>query len=112
MGSIQLDLAEDTFPDSQKVYLQAVPDLIMKLSQGLIEAVLLEQPVAEGYLTNVEGLAVLEFEIGEPDGGSAVAVEKGNTELLATINAVLEDLINSGALDIIVSEAILLNSGE
>ena len=112
MGSIQQDLAEETFPLSQKVYLQAVPDLILKLSQGLIEAVLVEQPVAEGYLSNVEGLAILDFEIGEPDGGSAVAVEKGNTELLATINAVLEDLINSGALDTIVSDAIILNSGE
>lgn len=112
MGSIQQDLAEDTFPLAQKVYLQAVPDLILKLSQGLIEAVLVEQPVAEGYLTNIQGLAILDFEIGEPDGGSAVAVQKGNTELLSTINSVLEELISSGALDTIVSDAIILNSGE
>lgn len=112
MGAIQQDLAEEYFPLAQKVYLQAVPDLMLKLSQGLVEAVLLEQPVAEGYLANVDGLQILDLEIGEPDGGSAVAVEKGNTELLATINQVLNDLITSGELDQIVSDMVNLNSGE
>jgi len=110
MGAIQQDLADEYFPTSQKVYLQAVPDLVLKLSQGLVEAVLLEKPVAEGYVANVSGLSILDLTIGEPDGGSAVAVEKGNTELLAVINTVLTSLIESGDLDQIVSDMVILNS--
>ncbi len=112
MGAIQQDLADEYFPTAQKVYLQAVPDLMLKLSEGLVDAVLLEGPVAEGYLTNMDGLAILDFEIGEPDGGSAVAVEKGNAELLAVINTVLQEIIDSGELDQIVSDMVILNSGE
>jgi polar amino acid transport system substrate-binding protein len=110
MGAIQQDLAEENFPLSQKVYLQAVPDLVLKLTQGLVEAVVLEQPVAEGYVTNIEGLSILDLQIGELDGGSAVAVEKGNADLLASINIVLAELISSGKLDQIISDMIILNS--
>ncbi|MBU1144978.1 MAG: transporter substrate-binding domain-containing protein [Firmicutes bacterium] len=109
MGAIQQDLAEEFFIDSQKVYLQTIPDLIMKLSEGLIEALIVEEPVATGYLANVEGLSIASFSIGDPDGGSAVAVQKGNQTLLVTINEVLNGLMTSGKLEEIVSEMILLN---
>lgn len=112
MGAIQQDLAEENFPLAQKVYLQLIPDLILKLQQGLVDAVVMEKPVAEGYLANVEGLQILDLAIGEPDGGSAVAVEEGNAELLATINQVLQDMMDSGEIDTIVSEMVLLNTGE
>lgn len=110
LGSIQADLLADNFPNAQPTILTAIPDLILRLQQGQVDAVIVEGPVAEGYLQNVEGLSIASFAIGEPDGGSAVAVESGNADLLAVINQVLTDLIESGELDNIVNEAILLNT--
>lgn len=112
MGSIQADLADEYFSSSQQTIISSVPDLAMKLSTGQLDGVILESPVANGFIQNMSGLALAPFAIGEPDGGSAVAVEKGNVSLLTTINEVLNSLISSGQLDQIVSEMILLNSGE
>lgn len=112
MGAIQQDLADEYFPDSQKVILQSIPDLMLKLSQGLVDVVITEDAVAAGYVQNLGGLSILDLSIGEPDGGSAVAVQQGDSELLATINAVLEAMIASGQIDQIVLDSVNLNTGE
>lgn len=110
MGSIQQDLANDTFTVAQKSFIQSIPDLVMRLMDGQVNAVIMEKPVADGYVLNQTSLAIAQISIGDPDGGSAVAVEKGNVELLKLINIVLADLIESGKMDQIVADAILLNS--
>lgn len=109
LGAIQQDLTEEYFNLTQKQYIQAIPDLVMRLLDGQIDAIVMEEPVASGYVLNQTGLAIANFTIGDPDGGSAVAVQKGNSELLAIINQVLNDLISSGQLDIIISNATILN---
>lgn len=113
LGTIQQDLVDENFPLAQKQYVQTVPDLIMQLSDGQLNALVVEKPVADGYLANIAGLAIANISIGDPDGGSAVAVQKGNADLLASINAVLSDLQTEGSIDVIVKNAIELNvSGE
>ena len=109
LGSIQQELAE-TFTNAQKQYIQAVPDLVMRLIDGQVDAVIMEKPVADGYIKNQTGLNIAPITIGDPDGGSAVAVKKGDQALLDSINAVITDLINSGKMDEIVNEMILLNA--
>ena len=110
MGSIQQELANDTFTVAQKSFIQSIPDLVMRLMDGQVDAVIMEKPVADGYVLNQSSLAISTIQIGDPDGGSAVAVEKGNVELLKVINAVLTELIDSGKMDEIVADAIILNS--
>ena len=110
MGSIQQELANDTFTVAQKSFIQSIPDLVMRLMDGQVDAVIMEKPVADGYVLNQTSLAISTIQIGDPDGGSAVAVEKGNVELLKVINAVLTELIDSGKMDEIVADAIILNS--
>lgn len=108
LGSIQQELAE-TFTNAQKQYIQTIPDLMMRLSDGQIDAVIVEKPVADGFVFNREGLAISSIMIGDPDGGSAVAVQKGNTELLNVINQVIEELITSNKMNEIVVNMISLN---
>jgi ABC-type amino acid transport substrate-binding protein len=112
MGSIQADLLAEFFPNSQATILAAVPDLALRLQQGQLDGLIVEKPVADGYVINLSGLSIAPFIIGEPDGGSAVAVQKGNQTLLALINQVIADLISSGTLDDIVAQMVILNSGE
>lgn len=110
LGSIQQDLVSDTFISVQTQFIQTIPDLVLNLSNGQLDAVVMEKPVADGYVLNQTGLAIANITIGDPDGGSAVAVQTGDTALLTIINQVLEDLIQSGEMDQIVADAILLNS--
>ncbi len=109
-GSIQQDLAE-TFTLAQKQFVQTIPDLVLRVQEGQIEALILEKPVADGYVSNLEGLMIADIHIGDPDGGSAVAVKKGNEALLTIVNQVIDELILSGQMSKIVEEMILLNSG-
>lgn len=109
LGSIQQDLAE-TFTNAHKQYIQTVPDLVMRLSDGQLHAVVMEKPVADGYVANQSGLAIAPIAIGDPDGGSAVAVKKGDKALLDVVNEVIQELIESGQMDQIVNDMILLNS--
>ncbi len=109
LGAIQQELAETSFPLAQKQYIQQIPDLVIRLRDGQIDALIMEKAVADGYVVNYPELNIATIEIGDPDGGSAVAVQKGDTELLAAINAVLNGLIADGTISEIVAAAIALN---
>ena len=93
IGSIQQTLAETVFKDTQKQFIQSVPDLVLRLSNDQINGVILERPVAEGYVKNIQGLSILDIEIGDKDGGAAVAVKKANQSLLDVINQVLQKAV-------------------
>lgn len=111
LGSIQQTYAEDIFGLAQKQFIQAVPDLVLGLRNNQLSGVIMEKPVAEGFINNLSGLAIANFLIGDPEDGSAVAVKKNNAELLSVINEVLDTLITSGQIDQFVSDFILLNNG-
>ena len=85
------------------------PDLVVRLIDGQLDAVIMEKAVADGYVANHAELGIAPFLIGDPEGGSAVAVQKGDTDLLATVNAVIADLIADGTISTIVAAAIALN---
>lgn len=109
IGSVQQTLVEEHFNKAQTQFIQSVPDLVLRLSNKQLNAVVVERPVAEGYLKNISGLHILDLQIGNPEEGSAAAVQKGNTELLAVINQILESLISSGKMDQIIFDMTELN---
>jgi len=109
LGAIQQELAEATFPIAQRQYIQQIPDLVVRLIDGQLDAVIMEKAVADGYVANHAELGIATFAIGDPEGGSAVAVQKGDADLLATVNAVIADLIANGTISTIVAAAIALN---
>ncbi len=109
LASIQEGLVEDEMPESRLVALGKIPDLVLELQNEKIEALVIELPVANGYVQANPGLAISAIQIGDVDGGSAVAVRKGNEELLASINDTLARLIADGSIDRFVAEANELN---
>jgi polar amino acid transport system substrate-binding protein len=112
LGTIQQDLVEENFPLAQAVIVQNIPDLVLQLQEGQIQGVVMEKPVADGYVAHMSGLIIADIAIGDPDGGSAVAVQKGDSVLLATINAVLAELETEGTIEKIVVEAIQNNGSD
>lgn len=79
-------------------------EAVQALSQGKIDAVVIDGEPAKTFVAQTEGLKMLEESFTEE--AYAIAVKKGNTELLDKINAALKTLKENGTLDEIVANYI------
>ena len=79
-------------------------EAVMALNQGKIDAVIIDREPAKVFVKENEGLKILDeaFTVEE----YAIAVKKGNSELLDKINTALESLKDNGTLDEIVAKYI------
>ena len=77
---------------------------ILALSQGKVDAVIIDNEPARVFVTENEGLIILDEAYADEE--YAIAVRKGNTELLNQINAALAELKADGTLDAIVAKYI------
>ncbi|SFE20813.1 transporter substrate-binding domain-containing protein [Peptostreptococcus sp. D1] len=96
--------------------LTSVPDLVMDLKNGNIDAVVLNDKVASINAGKYDGVKVVES-LALTSGGDeelmAVAVKKGdNKELLAALNEEIKTLKDSGEYDKILANAVDLVSKE
>lgn len=79
-------------------------DAVQALSTGKIDAVIIDNKPAQVFVSENEGLKILETPYAEEH--YAIAVKKDNTELLDAINASIASLKESGKLDEIVAKYI------
>lgn len=79
-------------------------EAVQALSQGKIDAVVIDGEPAKTFVSQTEGLKILEESFTDEE--YAIAVKKGNTELLDKINAALKTLRENGTLDEIVAKYI------
>ena len=79
-------------------------EAVQALSQGKIDAVVIDGEPAKTFVSESEGLKILDeaFTVEE----YAIAVKKGNTELLDKMNAAIKELKESGELQKIVDKYI------
>lgn len=88
--------------------LGTLPDLIMEVKNNKIEAVVAELPVAKAYVAANPDLMLAEYTFQDTEGGSAIAIKKGNTELVDAINATITRLIAEDKITQFVGEASLM----
>ena len=79
-------------------------EAVQALSQGKIDAVVIDGEPAKTFVAETEGLKILEESFTDEE--YAIAVKKGNTELLEKINGALKTLKDNGTLDEIVAKYI------
>lgn len=79
-------------------------EAVQALSQGKVDAVVIDGEPAKTFVAQTEGLKILEESFTDEE--YAIAVKKGNTELLDKINAALKTLKDNGTLDEIVAKYI------
>ncbi len=103
-GSIQADLLAENASNATPVLLQKVPDIIAELSEGKIEGAFMETAIAESYIKNYPNVMIA-WEVPFDTEGSAIAVNKENTELLDAVNATIADLLESGEMDGFIAAA-------
>ena len=97
LGSVADTYVTKTYKNAsivrQKKYLAAIQDL----KDGKVDCVVMDELPAKEILNNNSGLVILEGELTHDSYG--MIVNKDNKELLASINKVLERLINDGMID-------------
>ena len=77
---------------------------VQALLNGQVDAVIIDKAPAEAYVAANDGLTILPSAWVEEE--YCIAVDEGNTALLNAVQAVLDDLMESGELDAIVAKYI------
>jgi len=111
-GAIQEKIAIAEISSVQLKSLAKIPDLILEVKNNKIDAVVMEKPVADAYVDKNKDLMLMDITFDDGEGGSAVAVKKGNTDLVDEINKTLDRLIKDGSVDKFVLEAIEMVESE
>lgn len=79
-------------------------EAVMALTQDKVDAVIIDREPAKVFVKENEGLKILDEAFTEE--AYAIAVKKGNTELVEQMNAAIKDLKESGELQKIVDKYI------
>ncbi|MCF0131602.1 MAG: transporter substrate-binding domain-containing protein [Pseudobutyrivibrio sp.] len=80
-------------------------DAVMALTQGKVDAVIIDNEPAKSYVAMTEGLTILDTEYAVEEYAACIAKE--NDALLEAVNAALEELQADGTLDLIVAKYIV-----
>lgn len=105
-ASIQADIAKSEVKGAQVKELGKVSDLVLELQNKKIDAIIVELPVAEAYVSRNTELALAEgITFQDAEGGSAIAVNKGNTTLIEAMDKSLDALEQNKAIEKFVVEA-------
>ena len=98
-STIQEKLATEQIPNAQIVALAKVPDALLELKQGKVDAVPVQNIVGGQYLVTNDDLAPTDIYFEKYSGGSAVAVPKGSDDVTAVINEVIKENQENGNID-------------
>lgn len=96
--------ATDDYGDDNVERYNKGMEAVQALSQGKIDAVIIDREPAKVYVQENEGLKILDENYTTEE--YAIAVNKGNAELLANVNAALAELKADGTIDAIVAKYI------
>jgi len=115
-GSIQVGIAKTEIkgvaeadrekPHNQIKELPKLPDLIMELKSGKVDAIIVELPVAQNYVAVHNDLMLASYTFKDSAGGSAAAIKKGEQKLLEAVNASLNTLQTTGKISSFAASAI------
>ena len=105
-GTIQADIAKGSIESPKEIKeLPKITDLILMIQNDKVDAAIMELPVAKAYVKNNADLEICSFELEDEEGGSAVAVKKGNEAFVAEINKTLNKLKDENKIDEFFSNA-------
>jgi len=104
-GTTQEEIAKQIVNESQIKGLGKVSDVMLQAINGKIDAVIVETPVAKSYVQQNPTLAVSEIKLETGDSGSAIAIKKGNEDLVQAVDATLDRLMKDNMIDDFVMKA-------
>lgn len=96
------DLIISKDKEIKKIQYNSAPTAIMALNSGKIDAVILDSAPAENYIENNKGLKIVTMDI--KDEKYAIAIKKGQKELVENINKALNELRNDGTYNKLINK--------
>lgn len=103
LASIQTPIAESLTMNVKE--LQTTQSLLLELSNGNIDAVILGKDIADRYAQEFEGVIISSIVLENTEEGMAVGLPKGSDELITKINEIISDLKANGEIEKMFEEA-------
>ncbi|HEM4446065.1 TPA: transporter substrate-binding domain-containing protein [Streptococcus suis] len=112
-GSTQESYAQENISQANLISLTLMGEAVNELKSGKVDAILMDSPVAAGYVSQNSDLAVASVEFPTIDENSKViALPKGSTELKTAIDMVIAEVKASGEFDTFLEKAATYTSVE
>ena len=110
-GTVQSKIVSTVFPESPLFELDKWPALAMEVINGNIAGIVVDGAVAEGLVANNEQLVIADFDFsGEDiDVGKAAVLKQGTDDLMALVNAVMDEVTADGSFQAAYDEAVALS---
>lgn len=96
--------ATDDFGKDNVQQFNKATDTVLALTQGKVDAVIIDKAPAEVFVQQNEGLTLLSSSYADED--YAICFKKGNTELQKAVNDALNELIEDGTVQAIIDKYI------
>ena len=110
-GTIQSQLIQSALPDSELFELEKYPALALEVQNGNIAGLVVDQAVGESLVSNSNGeleVSNFEFSAEEASFGKSVVIAKGNEDLVAAVNEVVNKVTSDGSYQAAYDEAVAL----
>ena len=110
-GTIQSQLIQSALPDSELFELEKYPALALEVQNGNIAGLVVDQAVGESLVANSNGeleVSNFEFSAEEASFGKSVVIAKGNEDLVAAVNEVVNKVTSDGSYQAAYDEAVAL----
>ena len=109
--SLQESMTKSQIPGADFEIRETIEELMIILEKGLVDAVILEKPVADSYTRrNSKRLVSIPCEKSNQMLGSAIAVKRGEDDLLKEINRILAELKKANKIEEFMENAKMLSN--
>ena len=99
-GTIQSQLIQSALPESELFELEKYPALALEVQNGNIAGLVVDQAVGEALVATSNGaleVSNFEFSAEEASFGKSVVIAKGNEDLVAVVNEVINKVTADGS---------------
>ena len=110
-GTIQSQLIQSALPDSELFELEKYPALALEVQNGNIAGLVVDQAVGESLVANSNSeleVSNFEFSAEEASFGKSFVIAKGNEDLVAAVNEVVNKVTSDGSYQAAYDEAVAL----
>ena len=110
-GTIQSQLIQSALPESELFELEKYPALALEVQNGNIAGLVVDQAVGEALVATSNGaleVSNFEFSAEEASFGKSVVIAKGNEDLVAAVNQVIDKVTSDGSYQKAYDDAVEL----
>lgn len=99
-GSVQEDVVKTQIEGAKLVTIDKVPNMIVEVNQGSLDAMVVEKTIAESYIAQNPDLMIADITLKpSADESFAIALPKGSNELQKELNTIIKKLNDKGKIE-------------